>query len=466
MNAEELKKDILAKVAEYYRLVEAPKKDAAFVPGTSRVNYAGRVFDETEMTNLVDASLEFWLTYGRWSRQFEKGLADYLGTRFALLVNSGSSANLLAFMTLTSPLLGERRIRRGDEVITVAAGFPTTIAPIVQYGAVPVFVDVELGTANIDVSRLEAAVSPKTKAVMLAHTLGNPFDVRAVKHFCDRHGLWLVEDNCDALGSKFAGRFTGAWGDLGTSSFYPPHHMTMGEGGAVYTDNPLLKKIALSIRDWGRDCWCESGVDNTCGCRFTKQFGRLPVGYDHKYVYGHFGYNLKATDLQAAVGCAQLEKFPSFVEKRKANFARLYEGLKDVSALRLPEWHPEADPSWFGFLMTVRPGAGFTRNDLAQHLESHNIQTRNLFAGNILRHPCFDTLVEGVDYRVASPLDNTDVIMSDALWIGLYPGMGDARIDYMVETVRAFCAARAEPRPRAESAAGGHSVRQIARKRT
>ena len=437
--AEELKREILEKTAEYYRLVQEPKQQAAFEPGKSRVNYAGRVFDEREMVNLVDASLEFWLTYGHWSRDFEKGLADYLGVRFALLVNSGSSANLLAFSTLTSPLLGARRICRGDEVITVAAAFPTTVAPIGQYGAVPVFVDVELETANIDVAWLESARSPKTKAVMLAHTLGNPFNVAAVKAFCDKYGLWLVEDNCDALGTKFAGRFTGTWGDIGTSSFYPPHHMTMGEGGAVYTDNPLLKKIALSIRDWGRDCWCESGVDNTCGCRFTKQFGKLPVGYDHKYVYSHFGYNLKATDLQAAIGCTQLEKFPSFVERRKENFARLYDGLHGLPQLRLPGLAPEADPSWFGFLMTVLPEAGFTRNDLAQHLESQNIQTRNLFAGNILRHPCFEALREGVDYRVVGTLDNTETIMNDALWIGLYPGMGAARLDYMVETIRAFC---------------------------
>ena len=325
MTPEDLKKEIFEKTAEYYRLVHQAKQEEPFVPGKSRVNYAGRVFDECEMQNLVGASLEFWLTYGHWSRDFEKGLAAYLGVRFALLVNSGSSANLLAFMTLTSPLLGERQVKRGNEVITVAAGFPTTIAPIVQYGAVPVFVDVELGTANIDAAQLEAAWSPKTKAVMLAHTLGNPFNVGAVKTFCEKHGLWLVEDNCDALGSKFGGKFTGTWGDIGTSSFYPPHHMTMGEGGAVYTDNPILRKIALSMRDWGRDCWCESGVDNTCGCRFTKQFGSLPLGYDHKYVYSHFGYNLKATDLQAAIGCAQLEKFPSFVEARKRNFARLYE---------------------------------------------------------------------------------------------------------------------------------------------
>ena len=439
MTPEELRKEILEKTAEYYRLVHKTKQEADFIPGKSRVNYAGRVFDEREMQNLVDASLEFWLTYGHWSRDFEKGLAAYLGVRFALLVNSGSSANLLAFMTLTSPLLGERQVKHGDEVITVAAGFPTTIAPIVQYGAVPVFVDVELGTANIDTAQLEAAWSPKTKAVMLAHTLGNPFNIKAVKAFCEKHNLWLIEDNCDALGSKYAGKFTGTWGDIGTSSFYPPHHMTMGEGGAVYTDNPLLKKIALSIRDWGRDCWCESGVDNTCGCRFTKQFGSLPLGYDHKYVYSHFGYNLKATDLQAAIGCAQLEKIPAFVEARKQNFARLYEGLKDVPQLRLFEKYEESDPSWFGFLMTVQPDVGFTRNDLAKHLEAANIQTRNLFAGNIIRHPCFETMREGTDYRVAGSLANTDTIMNSSLWIGLYPGMGESRLDYMVDTIRKFC---------------------------
>ena len=438
MNAEELKGEILSKVAEYYKLVHAPKQCAEFIPGKTRVNYAGRVFDEKEMTNLVDASLEFWLTYGHWSKQFEKGLADYLGVRWALLVNSGSSANLLAFMTLTSPLLGDRRIQRGDEVITVAAGFPTTIAPIIQYGAVPVFVDVELETANIDAAQLESALSPKTKAVMLAHTLGNPFNIRAVKAFCDRHNLWLVEDNCDALGSKYDGRFTGTWGDIGTSSFYPPHHMTMGEGGAVYTSNPLLKKIALSIRDWGRDCWCESGVDNTCGCRFTRQFGSLPIGYDHKYVYSHFGYNLKATDMQAAVGCAQLEKFPSFVETRKENYGRLYNGLKDLATIGIFRPYPESDPSWFGFLMTVKPDAGFTRNDLAKHLEANNIQTRNLFAGNITKHPCFEPMREGIDYRIVGELKNTDTIMNSSLWIGLYPGMGEAKLDYMIGAIRSM----------------------------
>ena len=435
----QLHDEIMEKVKEYYSLVHAPAQNAPFAPGESRVNYAGRVFDEKELCNLVDSSLEFWLTYGRYSKEFEKKLAQYLGVRFALLVNSGSSANLLAFMALTSPLLKERKIDRGDEVITVAAGFPTTIAPMIQYGAVPVFVDVELETANIDTALLEKAYSQKTKAVMIAHTLGNPFNIKEVKAFCDRHGLWLIEDNCDALGSKYDGKFTGTWGDIGTSSFYPPHHMTMGEGGAVYTDDPLLKKIMLSIRDWGRDCWCESGVDNTCGCRFTRQFGKLPVGYDHKYVYSHFGYNLKVSDMQAAVGCAQLEKFPSFVEKRKENFERLYNGLKDIPELQLFAKYPESDPSWFGFLITLADDAPFTRNDLAEYLEENKIQTRNLFAGNILKHPCFETLVEGVDYRVAGSLTNTDKIMNDSLWIGLYPGMGEEKLDYMISTIRNFC---------------------------
>ena len=439
IKAQQLHDEILQKVTEYYKLTHKTAQETPFVPGESRVNYAGRVFDEKEMCNLVDSSLEFWLTYGRYSREFEKKLAEYLQVRFALLVNSGSSANLLAFSALTSPLLKERQVKRGDEVITVACGFPTTIAPIVQYGAVPVFVDVELATANICTAQLEQAYSPKTKAVMIAHTLGNPFNIKEVKAFCDKYGLWLVEDNCDALGSQYDGKFTGTWGDIGTSSFYPPHHMTMGEGGAVYTNDPLLKKIMLSIRDWGRDCWCDSGVDNTCGCRFTKQFGSLPVGYDHKYVYSHFGYNLKASDMQAAIGCAQLEKFPSFVEKRKANFARLYEGLKDLPQLQLFSKYPESDPSWFGFLITLTEKAQFTRNDLAKYLEDKKIQTRNLFAGNILKHPCFESLQEGVDYRVAGTLENTDKIMNDSLWIGLYPGMGDEKLDYMISTIREFC---------------------------
>ena len=430
--------EIIEKVKEYYHLAHEPALNAEFIPGKSRVNYVGRVFDEKELCNLVDSSLEFWLTYGRYSRDFEAKLADYLDVRFALLVNSGSSANLLAFSALTSPLLEERRVKRGDEVITVACGFPTTVAPVIQYGAVPVLVDVEAGSANIDPTQLEAARSGKTRAVMVAHTLGNPFNIKAVKEFCDKYGLFLIEDNCDALGSKYDGKFTGTWGDIGTSSFYPPHHMTMGEGGAVYTNDPLLKKIMLSIRDWGRDCWCVSGVDNTCGCRFTRQYGSLPLGYDHKYVYSHFGYNLKVSDMQAAVGCAQLEKFSGFVEKRKANFTRLFNGLKDLPQIRLFEKYPESDPSWFGFLITLTEQAKFSRNDLVKYLEAHNIQTRNLFAGNLTKHPCFEHLVEGTDYRIVGELKNTDNIMNNAFWIGLYPGMGERRLDYMISIIRDF----------------------------
>ena len=436
MTKEELRKEILRLTEEYYQLQWG--QEQTFIPGESKVNYGGRVFDAKEVCNAVSASLDFWLTYGPYSRQFEQKLAKMLSVRFAFLVNSGSSANLLAFYALTSPLLKDRRICRGDEVITVAAGFPTTVAPILQYGAVPVFVDVDLKTANIDPAQLEQALSPKTKAVMLAHTLGNPFDLKQVKAFCDKHGLWLIEDNCDALGSKYDGKFTGTWGDIGTSSFYPPHHLTMGEGGAVYTNDPLLKKIILSMRDWGRDCWCESGVDNTCGCRFTKQFGNLPVGYDHKYVYSHFGFNLKVTDLQAAIGCAQLDKLPAFTEARKTNFAVLYDGLKDLKELQLFEKYPESDPAWFGFLITLTNEAHFSRNDLVKHLEDCKIQTRNLFAGNLLKHPCFETLNEGVDYRVAGTLVNTDKIMNDSFWIGVYPGMTQDKLDYMIEKIYAF----------------------------
>lgn len=439
---EALKQEILAKTKEYYELVHKPMQNKEFVVGQSRVNYAGRVFDESEMINLVDSSLDFWLTYGDYSKQFEKELAKYLGVRWAFLVNSGSSANLLAFYTLTSPLLGDRQVKRGDEVITVAAGFPTTVAPIVQYGAVPVFVDMELSYFNIDVTQLEATLSPKTKAVMIAHTLGNPFDLSSVKAFCDKHNLWLIEDNCDALGSTYKGKPTGTWGDIGTSSFYPPHHMTMGEGGATYTDNPLLKKIMLSMRDWGRDCWCESGVDNTCGTRFSQCFGSLPKGYDHKYVYSHFGFNLKVSDMQAAVGCAQLQKLPSFVQKRKENYKKLYDGLKDVAELSLVEAQPNSDPSWFGFMMTLKEGVGFNRNDLVEYLENANIQTRNLFAGNMLRHPMFDALTFGEDYRVIGELKNTDKIMNDSFWIGLYPGMGDEAIGYMISTIKTFISAK------------------------
>ena len=392
-----LKQEILEKTKEYYELVHKPIQERKFIDGETRVKYAGRVFDAKEMQYLVDSALDFWLTYGDYSKQFEKKLAKYLEVKYVFLVNSGSSANLLAFFALTSPLLKDRQIKRGDEVITVAAGFPTTVAPIVQYGAVPVFVDMDLKYANIDIDQLQLAISTKTKAVMIAHTLGNPFNLKAVKDFCNRNNLWLIEDNCDALGSTYEKKYTGTWGDIGTSSFYPPHHMTMGEGGSVYTNNSLLKKIILSMRDWGRDCWCESGVDNTCGGRSSKKFGTLPRGYDHKYVYSHFGFNLKVSDMQAAIGCAQLEKLPSFVEKRKLNRKRLYEGLKNLDQLILVETQPNSDPSWFGFMITLSDSANFTRNELVEYLESNKIQTRNLFAGNMTRYPMFDNIVLNKD---------------------------------------------------------------------
>lgn len=409
-----------------------------------RIPYAKRVYDNAEMLNLVDSALEFWLTSGRYTVSFEERMAEYLEVRFCSLVNSGSSANLLAFMALTSPLLKERAIKRGDEVITVAAGFPTTIAPIVQYGAVPVFVDVTIPQYNIDVTMLEAAFSPKTKAVMAAHTLGNPFDLKVVKNFCDRHGLWLIEDNCDALGSiyNWNGKecFTGTVGDIGTSSFYPPHHMTMGEGGAVYTNNPLLNKIVRSFRDWGRDCSCVSGQDNMCGHRFDCQYGELPFGYDHKYVYSHFGYNLKATDLQAAIGCAQLEKLPSFIKARRKNFEFLFRELQGVKEyLELPSACEGSRPSWFGFLMTCKNG--LDRNGMVQYLENKGIQTRMLFAGNLLKHPCFDEMRKsGEGFRVVGELKNTDRIMNDTFWIGLYPGMSEDMLAYMAEMIKEYIA--------------------------
>lgn len=440
MTEAQAKDEILKQVEAFYHQYREPKP--AFEPG-QRIPYASRVYDQHEMTNLVDSALEFWLTSGRYTEQFEKDLAAYLQVKYCSLVNSGSSANLLAFMALTSPLLKERRIGRGDEVITVAAGFPTTVTPIIQYGAVPVFVDVTIPQYNIDAAQLEAAYSPRTKAVMIAHTLGNPFDLKAVKAFCDRHELWLVEDNCDALGSRYTldgvERFTGAVGDIGTSSFYPPHHMTMGEGGAVYTSDPLLNKIIRSFRDWGRDCVCTSGHDNLCGHRFDRQYGQLPLGYDHKYVYSHLGYNLKATDLQAAIGCAQLEKFPGFVERRRHNFDRLHAALEIAQdKLILPEAAPNSRPSWFGFLMTCREGVN--RNALVRFVEDKGIQTRMLFSGNLIKHPCFDELrASGEGYRVAGDLTNTDRIMNDAFWVGVYPGMTDAMIDYMAECIKAGC---------------------------
>ncbi|MCR5041497.1 MAG: lipopolysaccharide biosynthesis protein RfbH [Clostridia bacterium] len=416
------------------------KRSDDFTPG-DRLPYASRVFDGDEGVNLVDSALEFWLTAGHWTAEFEKKLASYLGVRYCALVNSGSSANLLAFSMLTSPLLGDRRIRPGDEVITVAAGFPTTVTPIIQYGAVPVFIDVTIPGYNMDVTMLEDALSEKTKAVMAAHTLGNPFDIKAVREFCDRHGLWLVEDNCDALGSRYTldGKegFTGTFGHVGTSSFYPPHHMTMGEGGAVYTNDPLLNKICRSIRDWGRDCMCASGQDNLCGHRFDRQYGELPLGYDHKYVYSHFGYNLKATDMQAAVGCAQIEKFPTFVEKRIHNFEYLTECLAGTEdRLILPVATENSRPSWFGYLITCRNHAD--RDRLVSALEGHGVQTRMLFAGNLIRHPCFDEMrATGKGYRVVGELVNTDIIMNASFWVGVYPGMTDAKLEFMAEVIKA-----------------------------
>lgn len=433
---QEAKKQILDMVEAYCDTYHNQKKP--FKEG-DRIPYASRVYDSSEMVNLVDSSLEFWLTSGRYTDEFEKELAGYLGVKYCSLVNSGSSANLVAFMTLTSPLLGERRVKRGDEVITVAAGFPTTVTPLIQYGAVPVFVDVTIPRYNIDVTMLEEAYSEKTKAVMIAHTLGNPFDLAAVKAFCDRHNLWLVEDNCDALGTRYTidgeERLSGTIGDIGTSSFYPPHHMTMGEGGAVYTNNPMLNKIIRSFRDWGRDCVCPSGRDNMCGHRFDRQFGELPLGYDHKYVYSHFGYNLKATDMQAAIGCAQLKKFPSFVERRRHNFDRLRAALSEVEGqLILPEPCPNSKPSWFGFLITCREGVD--RNGIVQYVESRGVQTRMLFAGNLTKHPCFDEMRAAKSgYRIVGELKNTDRIMADTFWIGVYPGMTDEMTDYMAAAI-------------------------------
>ncbi|MCF0131523.1 MAG: lipopolysaccharide biosynthesis protein RfbH [Pseudobutyrivibrio sp.] len=437
MTESEARQEILDKVAEYCATYHNPKE---YHTG-DRIPYASRVYDHEEMVNLVDSALEFWLTSGRYTIEFEKLFAEYLGVKYCSLVNSGSSANLCAFMALTSPLLGDRQVKPGDEMITVAAGFPTTVTPAIQYGVVPVFVDVTIPQYNIDVTQLEEALTDKTKVVMAAHTLGNPFDLTAVKAFCDKHNLWLVEDNCDALGSKYTlgGReyYTGTVGDIGTSSFYPPHHMTMGEGGAVYTNDALLNKCIRSMRDWGRDCVCASGQDNLCGHRFDKQYGQLPLGYDHKYVYSHFGYNLKATDMQAAIGCAQIRKFPSFVERRKHNFDRLKTALIAAGVedkLILPEACEGSDPSWFGFMMTCREGVD--RNIVVPYIESKGVQTRMLFAGNLTKHPCFDQMrASGNGYRVIGDLANTDRIMRDTFWVGVYPGMTDEMIDDMARVI-------------------------------
>lgn len=437
---EDARNDIKNLVKQYY--FQFKKADNDFKPG-DRITYAARVFNEEEMCNLTDATLDFWLTTGRFSDQFEKGFAKFLGVKYANLVNSGSSANLLAFMALTCPELGERQIKPGDEVITVACGFPTTVAPIIQYGAVPVFIDVTIPQYNIDISMLEQAVSEKTKAVMIAHTLGNPFNLSAVKQFCDKHNLWLVEDNCDALGSKYEIngelKYTGTIGDIGTSSFYPPHHMTMGEGGCVYTNDPLLNRLVRSLRDWGRDCICPSGHDNFCRHRFDGQYGELPKGYDHKYVYSHLGFNLKVTDMQAAVGCAQLNKIADFIEKRKANWQYLKNRLQVCAdKIILPEAEPGSIPSWFGFLITLRQNNVAVRNEFIRYLEENNIQTRLLFSGNLIKHPCFNKIRGTAAYRVVGNLSNTDYIMNNTFWIGVYPGMSKAMLDYMADMIIEF----------------------------
>lgn len=436
-NEEEARIQIKALVADYYH--DFKEKKGLYKEG-DRITYAARVFDEKEMQVLTDAALDFWLTTGRFADQFEKDFAAWIGVRYAHLVNSGSSANLIAFMALTAPELGKRQIKPGDEVITVACGFPTTVTPILNYGAVPVFVDVTVPQYNIDVSQLEAALSGKTKAVMVAHTLGNPFDLKVVKVFCEKNDLWLVEDNCDALGSKYwidgVTKFTGTWGDIGTSSFYPPHHMTMGEGGCVYTNDPLLHRLILSFRDWGRDCICPSGKDNFCGHRFDGKHGELPTGYDHKYVYSHFGYNLKVTDMQAAIGCEQLKKFPGFIERRRQNWDRLRKALEPASdRLILPEPAENSEPSWFGFLISIRPESGLERNQITRYVEEHNIQTRLLFSGNLIMHPCFDQ-IRGTDaYRVVGDLIQTNFVMNNSFWVGVYPGMTDEMIDFMAKVI-------------------------------
>jgi CDP-6-deoxy-D-xylo-4-hexulose-3-dehydrase len=434
---EELKKEIFNKVKEYYLLAHQQEQ---FIPGKSKVNYAGRVYDEKELINLVDSALEFWLTAGRYTKEFERSFSEFLGVKHCVLTNSGSSANLLAITALTSKKLGDRRLRPGDEIITTACCFPTTVAPIIQNNLIPVFIDVSIPTYNIDCSQLENALSEKTRVVFLAHTLGNPFDIDLVKGFCSKNGLWLIEDNCDSLGSEFKGKYTGTFGDIATYSFYPAHHMTMGEGGALTTDNTLLKDIICSFRDWGRDCWCDSGKDNACSKRFSWQLGQLPKGYDHKYIYSHFGYNLKVTDMQAAVGCAQLEKLPGFIEKRRENFKELFNGLKKYEDhLILPEAIYGSDPSWFGFLITVREDSGFSKNDMISYLESKCIQTRMLFAGNIIKHPCFDEIRGDFGkYRITGGLENTDIIMKNSFWLGVYPGLTEEKINLIIKVFDEF----------------------------
>ncbi len=423
------RKEIFDKYAEFYELFHQPQE---FVPGKSNINYAGKIYDHSEMIALADASLDFWLTSGRFTKKFESELASFLGVKYAILTNSGSSANLLAVSALTSPKLGEKQLKPGDEMITVAAGFPTTVAPIVQNRLIPVFVDVELGTYNIDVNQIEQVISPKTKAIMVAHTMGNPFNLDVVMQIAKQYDLWVIEDNCDALGALYNGRLTGTYGHIGTSSFYPPHHITMGEGGAVYTNDPLLKTIIESFRDWGRDCWCPSGHDNTCKKRFSWQLGDLPFGYDHKYTYSHIGYNLKATDMQAAIGVEQLKKLPYFIERRNHNFNLLKEKLKIVEEdIILPEATPNSNPSWFGFIITIKDGNKIPRKKVIDFLETNRIQTRMLFGGNLTRQPAF----KNVEYRRANDLKNTDKILNDTFLVGVYPGLSDEMIDYIGEKI-------------------------------
>jgi len=439
-DANRLKAQIFKLTKKYFQIVHKPGQHKKFIPDQSRINYGGRFYDEKELINLIDSSLDFWLTAGPYTEKFEKMLSKKLGVKFCCFVNSGSSANLLAIMALTSPTLGKRQLRAGDEIITVAAGFPTTITPIIQAGLTPVFVDIAIPQYNIDIKLLKKALSKKTKAVIVAHTLGNPFDIDAVAAFCKKHNLWLIEDNCDSLGSIYKNKLTGSFGDIATSSFYPPHHITTGEGGAVYTNNPTLNRIVLSMRDWGRDCFCPSGKDNTCKKRFSQQLGQLPFGYDHKYTYSHFGYNLKATDLQAAIGCAQLEKLDSFVKARRKNWQILYDGLKDLEEFFiLPQPQKNSKPSWFGFMLTVKQNTPFSRDDIVRHLEQNNIQTRMLFAGNFLRQPAFDQIrKQKSKYKVIANLKNTDIVMNNSFWLGVYPGLNKPMLNYIIKIIQNF----------------------------
>lgn len=428
-----LRKEIFKKVKEFYQKEYSKKK---FIPGKTKIPYAGRVFDEQELVNLVDASLDFWLTAGRYAQDFENKLAHFIGVRYASLVNSGSSANLLAISALTSPLLGKRKLNAGDEIITTALCFPTTVAPIIQNRLIPVFVDIDLGTYNIRVDKIEKAITKKTKAIFIAHTLGNPADIEKIMKIVKKYNFWFIEDNADALGSKYKGKYTGTFGHISTCSFYPAHHISTGEGGAVLTDEPLLFKIINSLRDWGRDCWCKTGVDNTCGRRFSGKHGNLPEGYDHKYVYSHLGYNFKATDLQAAIGVAQLDKLHKFIKMRKQNHKYLYDSLKHLSdKIILPIAEKDSDPSWFGFTITLKDICRRTRKEVVLALENKNIQTRLLFAGNITKQPCFLQLKEGYDYKIIGSLENTDKVMNDGFWLGVYPGLTKEMINYIIETL-------------------------------